>query len=313
MPEVTPSSSSPSPLRFGTAPVNWNNFDLEGWRPVVPFPAILDAMVTAGYERTEWDASFGADPAELLAASRPRGLEFVAAYRWVDFVNDDQFSLDLVELRRFMPTLQAIGVTDLIVADALRPDRVAHAGAIPADGSLSLSASAYRTLADNLVRLADVASGFDLHLRYHNHVGSYIETPQEVDDLLAVLDPARVNLCFDTGHFAFGGGDPYRFIAEHLDAIGLLHLKDVDGQVLDEARRRHWSFQDALRHIIFCPLGEGTARIADVVDVLVDNEFEGHVIIEQDTCARDSTETAKRNLERARSFEHAARQRRSTS
>ena len=57
----------------------------------------------------------------------------------------------------FLPTLQAIGVTDLIVADALRPNRVANAGAIPEDGSLSLGEQEYTVLAANLRELAFIA------------------------------------------------------------------------------------------------------------------------------------------------------------
>ncbi len=311
MPDASSPPTEAPALQFGTAPVNWNNFDLANWRPVVPFPAILDEMKAAGYDRTEWDASFGNDPATLLAEAESRGMRFVAAYRWVDFVDSERFEHDAAELRLFLPILQAIGVTDLIVADTLRPVRVANAGAIPDDGSLSLGDQEYAALAANLRELAIVAREFGLTVRYHNHVGSYIETPAEVEALLAAIDLEVVNLCFDTGHYAFGGGDPYQFIADHIDAVGLLHLKDVDPNVLAEARSHGWTFQDALRQIIFCPLGEGNARITQVVDILVANDFAGHIIIEQDTCAGDSTRTAALNLERARDFEQQARAKRS--
>src|SRR5688500_14595006 len=125
-------------LRVGTAPVNWNNNDLEEWRPVIPFPEILDRMVEAGYRETEWDQSFGTDMAALNSERERRGVTFTGAYRWLDLLHDDQFAIDSQAIVPFLETLQGIGARHLIVADAMRPNRIAIAGAVPADGSASL-------------------------------------------------------------------------------------------------------------------------------------------------------------------------------
>jgi inosose dehydratase len=60
-----------------------------------------------------------------------------------------------------------------------------------------------------------------------------------------------------------------------------------------EARAQGWSFLEALRHIIFCEFGAGIVDIPRVIDVLKANDYAGWVIVEQDTSARDSTESAK--------------------
>ena len=75
--------------------------------------------------------------------ARERAIEFVGAYRWLDFLNDDQFLRDLDTVTPFLGTLQGIGVTHLIVADSLREQRVALAGLIPTDGTQSLDAAGY--------------------------------------------------------------------------------------------------------------------------------------------------------------------------
>jgi inosose dehydratase len=293
-------------LRVGTAPVNWNNFDLPGWRPVVPFPEILDAMRDAGYTDTEWDESFGADPDALNRERLTRGMAFMGAYRWLDFVDAARFQDDLDVLENFLGILRQIGAAHLIVADRLRPERVACAGAVPQDGSRSLDGAGYSAVASNLSRLADVAARYDLAVHYHNHAGTYVETPTELECLVAAIEPGSVDLCFDTGHFAYGGGDSLTFLREHLNAVGYLHLKDVDADVLDAARRHGWSFQDALRHYIFCPLGDGNARIGEIVSTLRQARYAGWVIIEQDTCRGDSTANAHANLAAVRRFEESA-------
>lgn len=291
----------PHSLSFGTAPVNWNNFDLKGWREPVPFPDILREMQRAGYTTTEWDASFGTDPGALREAAAQFGIRYVAAYRWFDFLHDDVFAEQLAEAGTITSILTSIGATDLIVADALRPERVAIAGAVPDDGSQGLAPAAMKVIANNVHRLSEVTAQAGLNLRYHNHTGTYVETPAEVEALLSVLDAEKVTMCFDTGHFAFGGGNARAFVEANLDRIGLIHLKDVDGAVLNQARTQHWSFLESLRHIVFCPLGEGTAEIRKIVRFLRNASFTGHVIIEQDTCAGEPTDVAARNLAFAQS------------
>lgn len=283
-------------LRIGTAPVNWNNNDLPNWRPFVPFPEILDEMASSGYTATEWDESFGITIDVLNSELARRKMAFAGAYRWFDFLDDKRFLAEIESILPLLKTLQGIGVRHLVVSDRLREHRVSCAGFVPENGSASLDKIGYAAIAANVVRLSEFARAFDLRIHYHNHVGTYVETPREVEDLISHLDLKSVDLCFDTGHYAFGGGDAVAFVEEHFLAIGYLHLKDVDPIVLDLARAGRWSFLDALRHYIFCPLGEGHGHIPEIVQYLTRNRFGNYVIVEQDTCRGDATENARHNL-----------------
>ncbi|HEV2073080.1 MAG TPA: sugar phosphate isomerase/epimerase [Thermomicrobiales bacterium] len=289
-------------LRLATAPVNWNNNDIPGWRPVVPFPEILDRMQEAGYSATEYDSSFGCDPAILRSAVEDRGMTWCGSYQWVDFLDTE--GLDAI-IRSLTPTLElldAIGCRNLLVADALRPHRVSMAGRVPADGSASLSSDDLRRLAEGAHRLAESAAAHNIAIHYHNHVGSWIEAPHEVETLLTHLDSALVDVCFDTGHYAYGGGNPADFIAHYHERIGYLHLKDVDTDAVQNARRQSLTFIEALKHHVFSPVGAGSADIPAILDVLVSSDFDGWVVIEQDTCEGDATVTARRNLDFIRAW-----------
>jgi len=283
-------------LNVGTAPVNWNNNDLPNWRPLIPFPDILDAMLDAGFLETEWDESFGAQVDDLNDERRRRGMSFTGAYRWFDLLDEDHFARDVAKTRPLLETLQSIGVRHLIVSDRLREHRVACSGFVPDDGSVSLDDSGFAAIGGRLAHLASIADAYDLKVHYHNHAGTYIETPAEVRSLISHLDLNTVDLCFDTGHYAFGGGDALDFIGEHYTSIEYLHLKDVDPEVLQTAKANRWSFLEALKNYVFCPLGQGNANIREVIELLVRERFGGYVIIEQDTCRGDATENGRRNL-----------------
>ncbi len=283
------------PLRLATAPVNWNNNDIPGWRPSVPFPEILDHARSAGYNDIEYDVGFGSNPDVLRSEASRRGMTWCGCYQWVDFLDSASLDPAITSLTPLFELLQDIDCRHLIVADSLRPHRVAMAGRVPADGSASLSDADTARLADGVHRLAESAGRFNLSVHYHNHVGSWIEAPHELDALLNHLDASRVSLCFDTGHYAYGGGNPAAFIRQHVDAIGYLHLKDVDTRTVVHARQQELSFIDALKEYVFSPLGEGSADIPTILQTLVEAVFEGWTVVEQDTCEGDATATARAN------------------
>jgi len=286
-----------SSLRIATAPVNWNNSDLPEWREHVPFPQILDEMIRAGYHQTEYDTSLGSDLEQISKEMTKRSMSFCGAYFWIDTQDTAAFERDLASVGTRCRLLQRIGCHHLVVSDVLRPHRVASAGSVPPDGSLALNGEGYRIMAERLRRVAATGAAHDIAVHYHNHAGTLIETPQELDTLVHALAGTGVDLCFDTGHYVFGGGDAAAFVDDHADRIGYIHLKDVEPEVRSMARTHHWGLLDALRHIVFPPLGTGSADIPRIVQSLVLSRFGGFVVIEQDTSAGDPTETARANLQ----------------
>jgi inosose dehydratase len=290
-----------SSIRVGTAPVNWNNGDVPDWRTPTPFPRILDEMAAAGYEGTEHDLQFPDDPVMLRAALAERRLTLCASYQWVHFSAETGIEADLATIEAILDMLVAVSCPTLVVADAMTPERIALAGRVPADGSAGLDEAGWNRLATNLTRVAERAHAHGIRTVYHNHVGSYVESPEECAHLVELLPATGASICFDTGHYAYGGGNPTAFVREHSALIGHLHLKDVDPAILAQARTAGWSFTDALRRIVFCPFGGGMVDIPAIVSALQEAGFDGWVVVEQDTCAGDPTERATAHREYLRS------------
>lgn len=281
-------------IRVATASVNWNNDDL-GEGAAYPFPDILDRAREAGYDAIEYHPLFGDDIDALTREASARGFSWCGTYHPIDLVSGPltEAQRDAVAVKA--ARLAALGCHDMVVAQDAVPERIVIAGQVPEDGSQSLPASAYPLAAANLHDAAAVARRHDVALHFHNHVGTWIETPAELGALLEHLDTSLVDLCFDTGHYAYAGGDALAFLRDNLHAIGYLHLKDVDDAVLAEARQEGWSFLEALKHVIFCPLGEGSADIAAILALLSGNRFDNWVVVEQDTCHGDPTAVARQN------------------
>jgi inosose dehydratase len=121
-----------------------------------------------------------------------------------------------------------------------------------------------------------------LSVAFHHHVGTHVETPEEVDRLFSLFSPDELGLCLDTGHCLYGGGDPVAELDRYATRLRHLHFKDIDAARLDEVRQRRLSFYDAVRHGVFAPLGQGNIAFARVVDILREKQFGGWIVAEQD-------------------------------
>jgi hypothetical protein len=56
-----------------------------------------------------------------------------------------------------------------------------------------------------------------------------------------------LGFCFDSGHPAFGGGDPVAFLDTYGELVTHVHLKDEDGAVIHEIRTKGLGMEEAWR------------------------------------------------------------------
>ena len=293
--EVAADPTGAGAPRVATAPVNWNNVDLAGSVPELAYPDLLDEMVAAGYDATEFGGNFPTDPATLRHDLATRGLRLCGAYYPLPLTDDARLHARRPAFEGLLKLLASAGCHDVIIAFEATPERIALAGHVPADGSAGLSDAEWTQTGRNLATVGEIAAGHGVRAHFHNHVGTHVETPDEVERLIAELTTDAVDICFDCGHYAYGGGDPFAFVHRHRDRIGYVHLKDVDPNVLREARARELSFLEALREFVFCELGHGMVDIAGIVQTLRDGGYSGWLVVEQDTTPRDSTDSARAN------------------
>jgi len=279
-------------VRIATAVVNWNNPDIPDVFPWMPYGDALDHMVEAGYDATEWGPSMPTDSAELGEALGSRGLDLVGAFVGLGFRDADKLGSELERALGIARFLTANGGKVLIAAEAGDDRRRGEAGHV--DESRGLTDEQWRNLGGGLNELARRLAPMGMTVAFHNHVGTYVETPAETARLLDETDPALVGWCLDIGHLAFGGGNAIDMLPKYANRVQHVHVKDVSAAVLAQAKAAGWSFGQALAHFIFPPLGEGMARIPDVVTALRGVGYDGWYVIEQDT-APDATAVAKAN------------------
>jgi inosose dehydratase len=280
-------------MKLATAPVNWNNNDAPDYRDWTPYPQLIKEMVAAGYSATEWGMNMPKDPQIMNADLRSHGLQMLGGFVGLELRNGAKVEEEVrrgLEIGRFF---KSIGGSYLIAADNGDERRRSEAGHVdPAGG---LTSEQWKHLGRGLNELGRLLQEEGVQVVFHNHVGTYVETGVETARLLEVTDPSHIGWCLDCGHLAYGGGDTFEMLEKYGNRVGYVHIKDVDGEVLRRSREENWSFEQALKGFIFAPLGEGIARVPDVIQALEDHHYEGWLVVEQDTTPGDPTEIAKQN------------------
>ncbi|HTF40768.1 MAG TPA: sugar phosphate isomerase/epimerase, partial [Propionibacteriaceae bacterium] len=130
---------------------------------------------------------------------------------------------------------------------------------------------------------------YGLHVQFHSHADSHVGYQPEIERLLESTNPEWLNLCFDTGHIAYYGGNCVELIEKYPDRIGYLHLKQVSPEIVSKVLDKDISFPEAVRMgaMIEPPLGvPEMPPLLEAVSAL-DRDIEG--IIEHDLypCAPD--------------------------
>ena len=177
--------------------------------------------------------------------------------------------------------LEHAGAPYMGLADAMDAARMAVAGSVD-EGRDGMRAQGWEAAAGLLTRIAHAASALGLSPVFHHHCGTFIETPAEVDRLLAMTDPELLGLCLDTGYYFYGGGDLVECVRVYGKRIRHLHLKDVRPSVLETVRRKRIPYLDAIRAGVFCELGEGGVNLTGVIQQLNAAGFSGWAVFEQD-------------------------------
>jgi inosose dehydratase len=304
-------------IRVGNAPCSWGSLEFEGMKGEgILYPQMLDELVETGYVGTEFgDWGFmPTAPDELRAELQRRGVSMVGAFVPVALKYAEAHEAGAAEAVKIAKLLASVAEPDfapfIVLADnnGTEAARTANAGRVTPD--LGLSDQEWTTFAAGAERVARaVRQETGLRTAFHHHCGGYVETPDEIAELMRRTDPALLGLVFDTGHYAFGAGDrtgaaANEGLARFSDRIWHMHFKDCSPGVAHEAGVQAWDYFQSVAHGVFCELGKGCIDFPFALDWMNARSYTGFVIVEQDVLPGMGVpkESARRNRDYLKSI-----------
>jgi inosose dehydratase len=260
-----------SAIRIAGAPISWGVCEVPGWGHQLSADRVLTEMREAGLTATELgpDGFLPADTAELTAMLAGYGLSCVGGF--VPVLLHDTGHDPMDELAGPLESLVAAGADVVVLAAAT--------GAEGYDSRPELDDDQWATVFANLDRIGQIVASRGLTATLHPHVGTMVETRDDVDRVLA---GSSIPLCLDTGHLLIGGTDPLELTLQVPERIKHAHLKDVNLELAAKVQSGELTYTEAVAAGMYVPLGAGDVDIAGIVKTLEDNGYDGWYVMEQD-------------------------------
>lgn len=265
-------------IRFGTNPIAWANDDDQSLGAHIPTARILDeAGRQIGFDGIENGHRWPADPEELRLMMEEARLAFISGWHSLNLL---AHSVE-AEKAAIQPHLDRLKHNGCTVCIACETSNSVQGQDRPLSDRPVLSEAGMQDFGAKVEEIAQYCADQGVALVYHHHMGTVVQSPEDIDAFMAATGPAT-KLLFDAGHCFFGGGDPEAVLKTHIARVRHFHAKNVRPKVRERVEAEGLSFMDGVRAGVFTVPGdqEGAVDFAPLLKVLADNHYDGWIVIE---------------------------------
>ena len=262
----------PAGARIAGAPISWGVCEVPGWGYQLGPDQVLAEMREVGLTATEFgpDGFLPTQPDSMTRVLDHHGLQAIGGF--TPLLLHSAAHDPVPEVERLLQGYDASGAEVLVLS--------AVTGAAGYDSRPVLDDDEWMVLLSNLDRLAELAASHGVRAVLHPHVGTMVETGEEVRQ---VLDGSWISLCLDTGHLLIGGTEPAELARQAPERIAHIHFKDVDARLARRVQDGRLTYTQGVREGMYRPLGSGDVDVPAIVGSLRARGYDGWYVLEQDT------------------------------
>ena len=263
-------------VKIGINPISWSNDDLPSLGGETSLEVALTEGKTIGYQGFELGNKFPRESVALRNVLAAHGLALVSGW-YSGRLARRSVDEEIAAVAPHLKLLADNGAKVMVYGEVA--DSIQGAPRPLYMRPRFFKQEEWVAYGERLTVFARHTLAHGVRLAYHHHMGAYVETPADVDALMAHTGP-EVGLLFDTGHMSFGGGDPQTMLAKHIGRVCHVHCKDVRPDVIRMARNRNWSFLDAVINGAFTVPGDGAIAFAPLIEQLRARGYQGWLVVE---------------------------------
>lgn len=283
-----------SKVRLGIAPIAWTNDDMPDLGKENTFEQCASEMALAGFTGSEVGGKYPADTKVLKKALDLRGIQICNQW-FSSFLISKPFEeteKEFIKAADFLKEMGAkvIGVSEQSYSIQGKMEQPVW------EGKYVMNDEEWKLLAEGLNKLGKIAKDKGMTLTFHHHMGTVVQTEEEIDRFMETVDPELVFLLFDSGHLSFAGIDPEKVLKRYVNRVKHVHLKDIRKDMVKKSKNERWSFLKGVREGVFTVPGDGDVDFAPIFRILEDAGYEGWVVVEaeQDPAKANPLEYAKK-------------------
>jgi inosose dehydratase len=263
-------------VRIGINPITWANDDDPRLGGDTSLDTILRETKQAGFAGTELGGKFPRQSSVLGPLLKQHGLALVSG--WYDGrILEKDVSAEYEAILPHLTLLRDLGAKVVVYADT---SRGRHDGIFrPVSQRPKLDDAEWPAYGRKTTALANRFADFGVRMAFHHHMGTFVETDHEVDQLMRHSGES-VGLLFDTGHCIYARGNPATLLERHIHRVSHVHCKDVRRPVLEQAWKQDLSFMGAVMEGIFTVPGDGSVDYPPLLKRLHDAGYAGWLVVE---------------------------------
>jgi inosose dehydratase len=263
-------------VKIGINPISWSNDDLPSLGGETPLEVALSEGRRIGYQGFELGNKFPRETNALRQVLSAHGLELVSGW-YSGRLARRSVEEEIEAVGPHLRLLADLGARVMVYGEVA--DSIQGAPRPLYQRPRFFTARQWDEYARRLTRFAQHTLAHGVRVAYHHHMGAYVETPADVDELMRRVGP-EVGLLFDSGHITFAGGDAVEVLRKHVGRVCHVHCKDVRPAVVKLARNRNWSFLDAVINGAFTVPGDGAIDFPALIALLREQGYEGWLVVE---------------------------------
>lgn len=265
-------------IKLGIAPIGWTNDDMPDLGGEITFEQCVSEMALAGYKGCEIGNKYPKTVEGMHEYLDIRGLEI--ANRWFSsFILTKPFEEVEKDFRENCEFLKGCGAKRIGASEQSYSIQGQMETSV-FEKKYVMNDEEWKKFTDGLSKLGNIAKEYGITLVYHHHMGTVVQTAEEIDKMMDMCDPDAVYLLFDTGHLAYCGEDYMAVLKKYAKRIKHVHLKDIRPEIVAKVKAESLSFLQGVRLGAFTVPGDGTIDFKPVFDVLDEADYEGWMLVE---------------------------------
>lgn len=261
-------------IRWGVSPIAWINDDMPELGGDTPLETLFGDCRDIGFAGVELGGKFPRQPEVLAPLLGGYGLDLIGGWYSTHLLARDA-EAEIAAMDEHLALLEAMGCEVFIAAEC--------SNAVHGNRSHPLARQPkvddWARFGARMTRIAAHVRARGLRFAYHYHLGTCVETPDDLAAFIAATDET-VGFVVDTGHAVLGGIDPVDLIARHPARVNHVHAKDIRRAVHAEVLAEGRSFLDGVLAGMFTAPGDGSIDFGAVMRALVGIDYAGWVVIE---------------------------------
>jgi inosose dehydratase len=261
---------------IGINPITWTNDDLPSLGGDTPLETCLKETKQAGYAGTEMGGKFPKRVADMERALGSHGLKLVSGWYSAALLQRTAAE-EIAAMAGHLDLMAGMGCTVMVFAEGTESNAANRAA--PASRHRKIADGEWKEYARRVTAVAEHMQKRGVRLAFHHHMGTAVQTEDEIGRLMRETGPA-VGLLLDTGHATYAGADPLVLARKHAKRIVHVHCKDVRRPVLDRALEEGLSFLDAVLAGVFTVPGDGDVDFPPILKLLREQGYAGWLVVE---------------------------------